>query len=60
MRPWCAGRAGSERGRRVAPLIYSLIGSAKLFGVEPRAYLGEAARWAIRSPRTVTLGADRK
>ena len=37
-------------GTRVAALLYSLIESAKLAGVEPRAYLGEAARCAIRSP----------
>jgi hypothetical protein len=40
----------SERGTRVAALLYSLIESAKLAGVEPRAYLGEAARQAIRDP----------
>ncbi len=48
----------SERGTRVAALFYSLIESAKLAGVEPRAYLGEAARRAIRSPGTVTLSRD--
>ncbi len=36
----CGSR--SERGTRVAALFYSLIESAKLAGVEPRAYLGEA------------------
>ncbi len=40
----------SERGTRVAALIYSLIESAKLAGVGPRAYLGVAARRAIRPP----------
>ncbi len=34
----------------VGALFYSLIEAAKLAGVEPRAYLGEAARRAIRSP----------
>jgi transposase len=48
----------SERGTRVAALFYSLIESAKLAGVEPRAYLGAAARRAIRNPRTVTLARD--
>ena len=48
----------SERGTRVAALLYSLIESAKLAGVEPRAYLAEAARRAIRSPGTVTLPRD--
>ena len=32
----------SERGTRGATLLYSLIESAKLCGVEPRAYLREA------------------
>jgi hypothetical protein len=50
----------SERGTRVAALFYSLIESAKLCGVEPRAYLGGAARSAIRSPGTVTLPRDFK
>ncbi len=45
----------SERGTRVAALFYSLIESAKLCGVEPRAYLGEAPRQAIRSPGAVTF-----
>ena len=50
----------SERGTRVAALLYSLIESAKLAGVEPRAYLAEAARRAIRNPGTVTLPRDFK
>ena len=50
----------SERGTRVAALFYSLIELAKLAGVEPRAYLGEAARQAIRNPGTVTLARDFK
>jgi transposase len=50
----------SERGTRVAALFYSLIESAKLCGVEPRAYLGEAARRAIRNLGTVTLARDLK
>jgi hypothetical protein len=45
---------------RVAALFYSLIESAKLAGVGPRAYLGEAARRAIRNPGTVTLARDLK
>ena len=40
----------SERGTRVAAFFYSLIESAKLCGVEPRAYLGEATRRAARRP----------
>jgi transposase len=50
----------SERGTRVAALLYSLIESAKLAGMEPRAYLGEAARRAIRNPGAVTLVRDLK
>jgi transposase len=48
----------SERGTRVAALFYSLIESAKLCGVEPRGYLGEATRRAIRDAGTVTLPRD--
>ncbi len=44
----------------MAALLYSLIESAKLAGVEPRAYLGKAARRAIRNPGTVTLVRDLK
>jgi transposase len=50
----------SERGTRVAALFYSLIESAKLCGVEPRAYLREAALQAGRNPGTVTLARDLK
>jgi hypothetical protein len=50
----------SERGTRVAALFYSLIESAKLAEVEPRAYLGETARQAIRCPGAVTLERDFK
>ncbi len=45
----------SERGTVLLADFYSLIESAKLAGVEPRAYLGEASRRAIRSPGAVTL-----
>jgi hypothetical protein len=50
----------SERGTQVAALFYSLIESVKLCGVEPRGYLGEAARRGVRSPGTVTLPRDFK
>ena len=50
----------SERGTRVAALFYSLIESAKLCGVEPRAYLREATLRALRSSGTVTLARDLK
>ena len=49
-----------ERTGEGAALFYSLIESAKLTGAEPRAYLGEAARQAIRSPGAVTLARDLK
>ena len=45
---------------RVAALLYSLIESAKLAGVEPRAYLREATLRAVRNPGTVTLARDFK
>jgi len=50
----------TEEGTRVAALFYSLIESAKLAGVEPRTYLSEAARRAVRNPRAVTLPRDFK
>jgi len=43
---------------RVASLLYSLIESAKLVGVEPPAYLREATLRAVRNPGTVTLARD--
>lgn len=45
----------SERGAKVAAILYSLIETAKLRGQEPAAYLREAAVAAIRKPGTVTL-----
>ena len=50
----------SERGTHVAALFYSLIESAKLCGVEPRAYLREATLRAVRNPGTATLARDLK
>ena len=38
----------------------SLENTAKLCRVEPRAYLGKAARRATRSPEAVTLARDLK
>jgi transposase len=38
----------SKRGTEVAALFYSLLESAKLAGVEPKAYLRAAARAALR------------
>ncbi len=45
----------SQRGTEVAALFYSLIESAKLCGVEPKAYLLYATRAALENPGTVTL-----
>ena len=45
----------SHRGTEVAALFYSLIESAKLAGVEPKAYLLQAVRAALTDPGTVTL-----
>jgi transposase len=45
----------SKRGTEVAALFYSLCESAKLAGVEPRAYLLQATHAALRKPGTVTL-----
>jgi transposase len=50
----------SERGTRVAALFYSLIESAKLCGVEPRAYLCEATLRAARNSGVATLVRDFK
>ena len=45
----------SKRGTEVAALFYSLMESAKLCGVEPKAYLLCATRAALENPGTVTL-----
>ncbi len=50
----------SERATRFAALFYSLIESAKLCGLEQRAYLREATLRAVRNPGTVTLARDLK
>lgn len=54
LRGVCVGRKNhygsrSTRGTEVAAIFYSLIESAKLAGVEPGAYLREAALRSIRS-----------
>ena len=48
----------SKRGTEVAALFYTLFETAKLSGVDPRAYVTKTAVQAIRSPGTVTLPAD--
>jgi len=45
----------SKRGARTAAILYSLIETAKLNGVNPSEYLREAAIAAIKHPGTVTL-----
>ncbi|MFH0902795.1 MAG: hypothetical protein V2A73_19365 [Pseudomonadota bacterium] len=42
------GGSKSERGLKVAALFFSLLGSAKLSGVEPKVYLRAMAYAAIR------------
>lgn len=64
-RPSAVGRKNhygsrSERVTPVAALFYSLIASAKLCGVEPRAYLRDATFRAARNPASVTLARDLK
>ncbi len=53
-----AGLCCSVRGRGARS--YSLIESAKLCSVEPRAYLREAALRAVRNAGTVTLARELK
>jgi len=43
----------SKRGTEVAALFYSLCETAKLVGVEPRAYLLQATHAALQKPGTV-------
>jgi transposase len=45
----------SQRGTEVAAIFYSLLQFAVLCGVEPKTYVAEAARRAIRVPGAVTL-----
>ncbi len=47
------GGCKSERGMEVTALFYSLVGSAKLVGVDPRAYLKAMAFAAIRGEELV-------
>ena len=48
----------SRRGTEVAAILYSLIETAKLLGVEPHDYLLKATHAAIQEPGTVTLPGD--
>lgn len=48
----------SVRGTEVAALLYTLMESAKLVGVDPKAYLLRAAEAALAQPGRVTLPSD--
>ena len=48
----------SKRGTEVAAIIYSLVESAKLAGINPEKYIKKALVRAIREPGTVTLPKD--
>ena len=50
----------SVRGTEVAAVMYSLVESAKVSGVDPMAYLIECAARAKRNPGAVLLPADFK
>jgi hypothetical protein len=45
----------SRRGAKVAAILYSLIATAKLRGIDPAEYLRKAARAAIRQSGSVVL-----
>ena len=48
----------SKRGTEVAAIFYTLFETAKLSGVDPRAYVTLAARRAIADHGAVTLPSD--
>jgi transposase len=48
----------SKRGTEVAALFYTLFETAKLSGVDPRAYVTQATLRAINEPGAVTLPSD--
>ncbi len=48
----------SKRGAEVADLFYTLFESARLSGVDPRAYVTTAAGRAFAEPGAVTLPCD--
>ena len=47
-----------SRGTEVAALFYTMTETAKLSGIDARAYLREAATRAIKDPGTITLPSD--
>jgi len=48
----------SKRGTEVAAIFYTLFETANLSGFNPRGYVLEAARRAVRRPGAVTLPSD--
>ncbi len=60
LRGVAVGRKNHYGSRSTAALFYSLIESAKLCRVEPRAYLRATALRAVRNPGTVNLARDLK
>lgn len=48
----------SRRGTEVAAILYSLLETAQLIGVEPKAYLTEATRRVIQQPDAIVLPHD--
>jgi transposase len=48
----------SRRGTEVAAILYSLLETAQLIGVEPKAYLIEATRRVIKHPDVIFLPHD--
>ena len=48
----------SRRGTEVAAILYSLLETAQLTGVEPKAYLSEATRRVIAQTDAVLLPHD--
>jgi transposase len=48
----------SRRGTEVAAILYSLLETAQLIGVEPKAYLSDATRRVIKQPDAVLLPHD--
>jgi len=50
----------SRRGTEAAAILYTMVESAKLSGVDPKAYIAEVARRAIEDPEAVLLPADFK
>ena len=44
----------SKRGTEVAALFYTMMETAKISGIDARAFLREAATRAIKKPGTIT------